>query len=107
MAKLVAMYKKPENPAEFDDRYFNGHVPLAKQIPGLKHMEVAKVSGSPAGESEWYLIAELYFDSMDALKSGLASPEGKAAGKDAMSFAKDIITMLFAEEQKVPVGAGK
>jgi uncharacterized protein (TIGR02118 family) len=70
-------------------------------------MEVSKIQGSPAGESEWYLIAELYFDSMDALKAALSSPEGKAAGKNVMSFAKDLVTMIFAEEEKVAVGAGK
>jgi uncharacterized protein (TIGR02118 family) len=107
MAKLVALYKKPANPQEFDDRYFNGHVPLVNQIPGLKRCEVAKILGTPMGESEYYLIAELYFDSIDALKAGMSSPEGKAAAKDIMSFAKDIVYMMFAEEEKVPAVAGK
>jgi len=107
MAKLIALYKKPENPAEFDERYFNGHLPLASKIPGLKGSEVSKVLGTPAGESEWYLIAELQFDSMDDLKAGMSSPEGKAAAKDVMSFAKDLIYMMFVEEQKVPASAGK
>lgn len=104
MVKLVALYKKPANPAEFDERYFKGHLPLVNQIPGLKHVAASKVTGTPMGESEYYLIAELYFDSMDELKAGMGSPEGKAAGKDVMTFAKDIIYMMFAEEQKVPAG---
>lgn len=106
MVKLVALYKKPADPQEFDDRYFNGHCPLVNQIPGLKRVEVAKITGSPAGESEYYLIAELHFENMDALKAGMSSPEGKAAAKDVMSFAKDIVYMMFAEDKKVPAGAG-
>jgi uncharacterized protein (TIGR02118 family) len=106
MAKLIALYKKPANTQEFDERYFNGHIPLANKIPGLKKCEVAKITGSPAGESEYYMITELYFDSMEALKEGMSSPEGKAAAKDIMSFAKDILYMMFADEQKVAASAG-
>lgn len=102
MVKLVALYKKPANIAEFDDKYFNGHIPLANKIPGLKKCDVNKIVGTPGGESEYYLMAELFFDDMEALKAGMSSPEGKAAAKDVMSFAKDIVYMMFAEEQKVP-----
>jgi uncharacterized protein (TIGR02118 family) len=107
MVKLVAIYKKPQNPAEFDKRYFEGHLPLANKMPGLKRAEVSRFVGAPMGEAPYYLMAEMYFDNMDALKAALASPEGKQAGKDIMSFAGDLITMMFAEvEEKVPVVAG-
>jgi hypothetical protein len=35
----------------------------------------------------------------------MSSPEGKAAGKDVMSFAKDVVCFMFAEEHKVPASA--
>jgi uncharacterized protein (TIGR02118 family) len=60
-------------------------------------MEVAKVYGGPAGESDLHLIAEMYFESREALMEAMKSPEGKAAGKDVMSFAGNIISMHFAE----------
>jgi hypothetical protein len=44
---------------------------------------------------------------MDALKAGMSSPEGKAAGKDAMAFAGDLVYIMFVDEQKVPAPAGK
>jgi uncharacterized protein (TIGR02118 family) len=106
MVKLVALYKKPHDQKAFEDHYFNIHVPLAEKIPGLKKMELSRVTGSPMGESDYYLIAEMYFEDMEALKNGMSSPEGKASGKDLMSFAKDIVTMLFANvEDKVPASA--
>ncbi len=106
MVKLVALYKKPENPAEFDKRYFEGHIPIADKMPGLRGMKISRMVGSPSGDCQYYLMAELYFDDMDALKAAMSSPEGKAAGKDIMSFARDIVTMMFAEEQeKVPAAA--
>ena len=97
MVKLVVLYKKPENVAEFDKRYFESHLPIANKIPGLKKVEVSRFTGAPMGEVPYHLMAELYFDNMEALQAGLSSPEGKATAKDVMSFAKDIISMMFAE----------
>lgn len=96
-AKLIALYKTPADAQSFDKRYFEEHLPLAEKMPGLKLIEVSKMAGAPVGEPPFYMMAELYFDDMDSLKSGLSSPEGKAAGKNIMSFAGDIVTMMFAE----------
>jgi len=103
MVKLIALYKKPANIEQFEDHYFNIHVPLANKMPGLRRTEVSRITGSPKGPSEYHLIAELYFDDMDALKAAMSSPEGKAAANDVMSFAGEIVYMMFAEvEDKVP-----
>lgn len=104
MVKLVALYKKPENTEEFDRNYFETHLPLANKMPGLRKAEVSKILGAPQGESEYYLIAELYFDDMDALKTAMSSDEGKAAAKNLMGFAKGLVSMMFAEE-KVPAAS--
>jgi uncharacterized protein (TIGR02118 family) len=102
MVKFVALYKKPADIAAFEEHYHNIHMPLAEKIPGLKRVELSKFTGAPMGESEYYMMAELYFDNMDALKAGMSSPEGRASGKDVMTFAKDIVTMMFSEvEEKV------
>lgn len=97
MVKLIAMYKKPADVAAFDEHYFNTHIPLSNKMPGLKKVEISKVLGTPMGESEYYLMAELYFEDMDALKAAMSSPEGKAAAKDVMGFAKEIVSMMFAD----------
>ncbi|MBZ0187061.1 MAG: EthD family reductase [Candidatus Obscuribacterales bacterium] len=102
MVKLVALYKKPENTEEFDKHYFDIHLPLANKMPGLRKSEISKMAGAPGGAPGFYLMAELYFDDMEALKTAMSSDEGKAAAKDVMSFAKDIVTMMFAEaDEKV------
>lgn len=97
VAKLIALYKKPADPAEFDKKYFGEHIPLAEKMPGLQLIELSKVNGAPMGEAPYYLMAELYFDNMDAVKNALSSPEGRAAGKNIMSFAGDLVSMMFAE----------
>src|SRR5437868_6011376 len=102
MVKLVALYKKPENQKEFDDNYFNTHLPLANKMPGLRKVELSRVAGTPMGDSEYYLMAELYFDNLDAAKAAMSSAEGRAAGKNLMGFAKDIVYMMYTEVQEVP-----
>ena len=97
MVKLVALYKKPADVSAFETHYKDIHAPLAKKMPGLKKLEVAHFTGAPGGEPKFYMMAELYFDTKEAMMSALGSPEGKAAAKDVMSFAGDIIHMMFAE----------
>jgi uncharacterized protein (TIGR02118 family) len=73
------------------------------KMPGLRKAEVSRVSGSPMGQAQYHLMAELYFDNKEALDSAMVSPEGKAAAKNIMSFAKDVVYMMFADvEEKVP-----
>ncbi|HYK75173.1 MAG TPA: EthD family reductase [Pseudoneobacillus sp.] len=99
MIKMIALYKHPENKEAFDDHYYNVHAPLTTKIPGLRKMEVTKVIGSPmGGEGKYYLMCEMYYDDMASFKTAMKSEEAKASGKDAMSFAGDIITMMIGEE---------
>jgi len=98
MVKLVAVYRKPEDPAAFDKHYIETHVPLAKKMPGLIKCEVEKVIGSPMPGGEMpYLAAHLYFKDKPALDAAMSSPEGKAAAKDLMSFAGKYVRMHFTE----------
>lgn len=97
MVKLVALYKHPEDREAFDQHYHEIHAPLAGKMPGLQGMEVSRVYGGPAGESEYYLMAEMYFEDQESLQNALSSPEGKAAGKDLMKFAGKVVSMHFAK----------
>lgn len=88
MAKLVVLYKTPQDGAAFDAYYKATHIPLAKAIPGLRKYEISKGEVvSPAGASGIHLVALLSFDSMAALQGGLGSPEGQTAAGDLANFA--------------------
>jgi uncharacterized protein (TIGR02118 family) len=97
MVKLIALYKAPKNEQEFDSHYANVHTPLVKKLPGLKKLEIARITGAPIGEPQHYLIAEMYFDDQEAMQRSLSSSEGKATARDLMSFAGNLVTMFFAE----------
>jgi uncharacterized protein (TIGR02118 family) len=99
MAKLIALYKHPENKEEFDEHYFNVHGPLTAKIPGLKEMKVTKMTGSPmGGDSKYYLMCEMIYEDMASLQAGMRSDEGRASGKDLMGFAGNLVTLMIGED---------
>jgi uncharacterized protein (TIGR02118 family) len=94
-AKLIVVYRIPRDPAEFDRYYAQVHTPLVKKMPGLRRLEVTRLTGAPSGASDLYQIAELYFDSAAAREAALASNEGKAAEADLPKFAEGIVSVYF------------
>ena len=98
MTKFIALFKRPENIEEFDKHYSEVHTPLIIKTPGMEKIIVTRISGSPMGESPYYLMAEMYFKDAAAFKAASASPEWRAAGKDLMSFAGPLVTMMIGEE---------
>jgi uncharacterized protein (TIGR02118 family) len=104
MVKLIAIYAKPADAEAFKQHYMNTHLPLAAKLPGLRKCVLGWVSGSPGGEPRYHLVAELYFDDMPAMKAALKSPEGAATAKDVMSFAGNLIHMMFADVQEYTYG---
>lgn len=87
MPKLIVLYPPPSDVATFERRYRAEHVPMVmEKIPGLKKFVAAQVVGSPAGAPPYQRVAELYFDSMEALQGAVASPGGQAAVAHAMEI---------------------
>lgn len=102
MARLLVLYKTPKNPEAFDKYYRSVHIPLAKKVPGLRHYDISTGSvGTPAGDSDIHLVAALDFESVAALKLGLASPEGQAAAGDLGNFADGGADLLIFETEAV------
>lgn len=99
MVKLVAIYKQPEDQKSFDKYYFEKHIPINNQMPGLLDVKVTRFIGTPMGTTpDLYLQADMYFESMETLQNAMKSPEGKASAKDVWSFAKNLVSMYIAEE---------
>ncbi|MGD7045332.1 EthD family reductase [Jeotgalibacillus proteolyticus] len=99
MMKLIALYKQPENKKEFDEHYFGTHSPITASIPGLQKMTVTKMTGSPmGGEAPYYLMCEMVYESHESFKKAMKTDEAKASGKDVMSFAGDLVTLMVGEE---------
>jgi len=98
VVKLIALYKKPSDPASFDRHYRETHVPLVRKWPGLRRVELGRVTGMPgAGEPPYYLVAEMYFDDQEAMRAALRSPESRAAAEDLQGFAPGLVTLIYAQ----------
>jgi uncharacterized protein (TIGR02118 family) len=88
MIKLTVLYDIPADIEAFNAHYLGTHVPLARKVPGLAHLEVTMFGPGPDGSPpKYHLMAELSFADATAMQTGLGSPEGKALGADVANFA--------------------
>jgi uncharacterized protein (TIGR02118 family) len=97
MVKLVALYKKPAEVEDFDKHFNEVHLPLIRKFPGLRRLEVTRITGAPIGETKFHAMAEMYFDTREAVDAALASQEGKAVARDLLSFAAPLVTVFIGE----------
>ncbi|TMM36625.1 MAG: EthD family reductase [Actinobacteria bacterium] len=96
MVRFLVVYETPTDPAAFDEHYRQVHIPLAKKLPGLRRYTVSRDVAALRGEP-FYLVAELDWDDMDALRAAFASPEGQATARDIAELVPDggIRSMIF------------
>ena len=97
MINFIAFYKHPQDVAAFDKVYWETHVPLIKQVPGLLSLSVNKFWPGKEGPAPYYMMATLSFADKDSFKAGMKSPEMAAAGANLMSFAAGVVEFQTAE----------
>ncbi|OGO49168.1 MAG: hypothetical protein A2W34_05360 [Chloroflexi bacterium RBG_16_64_32] len=69
-------------------RYWReAHGPIACKLPGLKKYVQDHATAALEGDLQFGGVAELWFDSREALESALASPEWRATLADVPNFA--------------------
>jgi uncharacterized protein (TIGR02118 family) len=100
MAKLVVLYPQPTDPAQFDKLYTEEHVPLCQaNMKGMK-LAVTHIKGAAAGESPYYLMAEIWAPSIEAIQGFLGTPEGQEVAGHAFSISSGgAPAVLFTEEE--------
>jgi uncharacterized protein (TIGR02118 family) len=86
--KIVVLYTHPDDADAFDRHYFDIHMPLVGNVPGLQRAETGRfVAALDSGGQTYYRSAELYFADQQALAAGLGSDEGKATAADYQKIA--------------------
>ena len=86
MVKFIVLWNTPEDPVAFERHYRDVHIPLVKQMPGLQRYTIGRVPTLRGGEP-YYWIAELEWDSMDAIQRAFQSPQGQATAQEVDSLA--------------------
>lgn len=100
-AIVTVIYNWPKDTAAFE-KYYPGHLKLVgdrQQEIGFTRAELTKFTSSLDGKKpEFYRQAELYFPSMDAARTGMATAGFKAVGDDLGNFATGGLIGMVAEE---------
>lgn len=82
MVRFLVVYPRPTDTAAFDSHYFDVHVPLAKQLPGLRRYTVSRKAAPIRGPEAFHLVSELDWDDMESLRRDFASPLGQQTARD-------------------------
>jgi uncharacterized protein (TIGR02118 family) len=103
--RLIVQYGQPSDPAAFDRHYREVHVGLAQAIPGVLRFDIGHPQSLDPSTPAPYLVAQLDFESAEALGAGMNSEAGKAAGADVATFATGGATMAsYDVEDLSPAG---
>ena len=90
-AIVTVIYNQPKDPAAFEKYYAATHVPLVvanQDEIGFTRADLTKFESTLDGKKPtFYRQAELYFDSMDDLQKGVATPGFKKVADDLKNFA--------------------
>ena len=81
-AKIIVIYPKPADAAEFERAYTEEHAPMVTPdtFPGITKFVQVKAVGTPFGdEPQFARIAELHFDSLADLQTAAGGPGAEKA----------------------------
>ena len=97
---LLALYRRPEGGddalATFRRRYRDEHLPLIRQVPGLRSLHVASVDQRVAGDEDLVLVTRMVFDDRASLDAGLASEEMRVASRNLREVAPGLLSLFVA-----------
>jgi uncharacterized protein (TIGR02118 family) len=100
MAIVTVLYNEPKDTAAFERYYSTTHLPLVganQNEIGFTRADLTKfVSTADGKKPTYYRQAELYFDSMDDLQKGIATPGFKKVTDDLGNFATGGVTGMIA-----------
>lgn len=108
MIKLVYCISK--KPGMSDEDFFNYwkhvHGPIGAKIPGLRRLVQSRRLTIPQDKHPPTFdgMAELWFDSIEALLSARRSPEWKKSSDDEIHFIDASRTAYFVSEEHVVIG---
>ena len=97
-ARLIALFNRPEDPAEFDRHYRDVHAPIVRRYPGLRELKLTRADGVGGRPSPIHLVAEMGFASRADLDAAMTSEPAAESARDLRNFASAGVTLLIADD---------
>ena len=86
---------------QFVDHWLNVHAVLCKKIPCMLRYSVNLVDRERFPEFGYDGFSELWFESEDAMKASLSSPEGRTLLADLPNFTERIYPIISHEYHQI------
>jgi uncharacterized protein (TIGR02118 family) len=83
---LTVLYPRPDDPEHFKSYYQATHVPLAKQLPGLRSCAWGYPAALGPDEGSPFCIFQAMFDSAEAMGAALQSEIGGKVAADVPNY---------------------
>jgi uncharacterized protein (TIGR02118 family) len=109
MVKLISLNKRKPGISrdEFNRRWTHEHAALASRLSGLKgyrlNLTIGPTSGADPSEPLYDGVAELWWDSVEAMEAAFADEIGRMAIADGDEFFKARLN-IYAEEHVIIPG---
>lgn len=94
-AMILLTRRDDRSHAEFEHWWLHTHVPLAKQLPGLKKAVFNVVSDPQEGDPDG--VTELWFDSQAAFEAAYATEIGQRVVADSLANVSSRRRMFVTE----------
>jgi uncharacterized protein (TIGR02118 family) len=98
VARLIALFSPPDDPASFDAHYRDVHAPIVRRYPNLRGLHLTQPDGVGGRPAPFHLLAEMSFDSRADLDAALASDAGRESGRDLRNFAQAGFSLFIADD---------
>jgi uncharacterized protein (TIGR02118 family) len=108
--KLYALWSAPkaEDAEEFERLYTERHAVLAAAVPGMRRFVVSRTdTGLEGAEPACYRVAEMIFDSQQALEEAEHSDEWRRLREDAGALIEQFgvtLSVAMGDETEHPLG---
>lgn len=99
MYKLVIMVRPLDDWAAFDEAWPQ-FLHLAESMPGLRREATSRVDSVLYGDAPVAFVHELFFDSLEAARQAMGSPEGSAAGRLLQVMTHGLVTLYLADHKE-------
>ena len=96
---LTVIYPQPDNPEQFKRHYAETHIPLVKQLPGLKSCSYAYPAPLRDAGGVPFCIFQAWFDSAEAMGQTLQSDIGGKVAADVANYSPKGATLFHYAPQ--------